>query len=139
MPELNAYYWGMNDNANVVITFNPGDECTIEVIQNVSSAQWAYEIVVNDQAYQNYIVAGLTLAEGYTLKDLQEYSQSTTAGESPPRFGQLKMVEIVSPMSRTFHGVTYTGKPIYFQCIVQTSTELPKILNEFEAIKVLEQ
>jgi hypothetical protein len=61
------------------------------------------------------------------------------ACSSPRPLRSKKILEIISPMSRTFHGVTFTGKPLYFACLVQTDTEEPKPLNVFEAIKVIEQ
>jgi hypothetical protein len=121
--------------ANVLITFDPGDKCTMDVKKTISSKAWSYEIVVNDQAHQNYMVGALQLEEGKTLKDLEDYNKNHA--NNPPPWSTLTMFEIVEPNSSTFHGITLTGSPVYFVCQVQGPDSL-QIIATFGPVKILE-
>jgi hypothetical protein len=123
----------------VIITFDPGDKCSMEFIKPIDGNGLSYEIVVNDQTYQNYIVAIVDLEEGKTLQDLQDYhQQGGEANTSVAPFSNLELMEIVEPMSRTFHGVRLEKSPVYFVCLVQGPGE-QKVLDEFGGVTFTKQ
>jgi hypothetical protein len=119
MPPADKSSWQWTQLANVIITYNPGDQCTVEVINQPESSGITYEIVVNDQAYKDYVVLVETLDEGKTLQDLVE-ARKTYGSEQPP-FTQVQFTDAVYPMTRTWHGITYNGRPLYFTCMVEGS------------------
>lgn len=133
----NEWRDGYNGDANVVITFDPGDKCSMEVKNPVTSPNWAYEINVNDKTYQNYVVTVLFLDEGKTLKDLQDYHEANPTSTTPPPFSKVPMVEIVQPLSSTWHGITLAGSQVYFVCIVQGPDD-QRVIDEFGPVKITE-
>lgn len=118
-PEINAWRQSITGMGNIIFTFEPGDKCSMKIISKVSSAQWAYDIVVNDDAHLNYGVGGFTINDGYTKADLDEWNLAHPNSQTPAPMTTLFFYSVANPMSRTFTGVTYTGKPIYFVCITQ--------------------
>ncbi len=122
-PSMNDWRVDYNDYLNARITFSPGDKCSLEELAAVANQQFIYEIVVNDQTYQNYMVAAVTLDEGKTIKDLEDYSKTMIGVVPPPSFSKLQLMEIVPPMSRTLHAVPMPVSPIYLVCIVQGPSE----------------
>ncbi len=119
-PLTNAWRWGGNSsNVNVIITFNPGDQCSMDIINPIEGGAMRYEIVTNDQTYQNYVIWTVTLAPGKTIEDLKAAPRDPY---NPPSFvSSLVNGNIVSPMSRAwiFSLPDTTKGPFYFGCMVQ--------------------
>lgn len=132
-PEMNAWRWEVAGSADIVITFNQGDECSLEQpTRVVTPARLPYEIVVNDQTYKNYVVAFLTLDPGKTLDDLKAWK---TSGYNPP-WSQLIGIDVVSPLSRTFHSMTgITNSPVYAVCFIQGPDNL-RIIDTHGPVEV---
>ena len=65
---INNWRWQFSSAAKV-ITYEPGDKCSKEIINPITDPGMNYAIVVNDQTYQNYVVSMFTLDPGKTLKD----------------------------------------------------------------------
>lgn len=142
LAEMNAWRIDYNDSlANARITFSPGNKCSLDILQpsagRLSNAfpSYAYEIVVNDQTYQNYYVGVVTLDEGKSLTDLEEFDKTAIGSVRPPSFSDLQAVEIVPPMSRTFHGVKMPDSPIYFVCVIQGPDD-QRVIEEFGPVEV---
>jgi hypothetical protein len=127
IPEMNAWRLGWTrDAANVIITFEPGDKCSMDIIHPITGSDWNtlnYEIVVNDQTYQNYLVDTFTVDPGMTLADIE--AGSTSISNMPP-FVHLKEVTFINPMSRTLQAaaIAITEGPFYFVCVVQDPGDL---------------
>ena len=135
-PTPNAWRSGYTGGIpmNVIFTFDPGDKCSMEVINPIKRSSWSplwnqltYDIVVNDQTYKNYVVWALTLDPGKTLTDLEAVPPTSTS--RPPSFVNLLQADIVYPMSRTFHygAVDISEGPLYFTCMVQGPDNLRTI------------
>lgn len=120
--------------ANLVITIDSGDKCTLEVKHPLSSDILFYEIVVNDQAYQNYLVGIETLTAGKTLEDLKALPQYMS-GE--PNWVSIDLENVVDPMSRTFAkgSVDPVKGPLYITCAVEDPTSL-KIIGHLGPVEV---
>jgi len=105
--------WG----TNFVITFEPGDKCTLTVYSNPRANSFAYTILVKDDTYDNYLVAIDSLDEGYTIDDLKAYKPA----HIPPRFANLISYHAVDPDSTTFLGEVHNIEPgdYYITCQVQ--------------------
>ncbi len=134
-PAVNDWRMGFSDLANVVITFDTGDKCTLDVKNSVFDPAWSYEIIVNDQTYQNYIVSVVQLGVGKTLKDLEEYNKPNPV--EPPGWSYMRTLEIVQPNSSTFHGITLSGTPAYFVCLVQGPGD-QKVIGNLGPVKIKE-
>ncbi len=119
-PLTNAWRWGgSSNNVNVIITFNPGDQCSMEIINPIEGGAMRYEIVTNDQTYQNYVIWTVTLDPGKTIEDLKAAPRDPY---NPPSFvNSVVNGNIVSPMSRAwvFSLPDTTKGPFYFGCMVQ--------------------
>ncbi len=137
MPTPNEWRLDLLKMTNVVITFDPGDKCSLDVRNPITSENWAYEIIVNDQAYQNYVVSAVTLDAGKTLKDLQDYDKSNNVAMTNPPWSQLKLLEVVGPLSSSWHGISLTGGPLYFGCLVQ-GPEYQTIIDEFGPVEIVQ-
>ena len=127
-PTPNAWRPGYTGDipTNVIITFDPGDKCSMKVITPISESYYSplwnvlsYDIVVNDQTYQNYLMWTETIAPGKTLADMEAIPP--TATRIPPSWVKIIIGDIVYPMTRTFHyvSVDITEGPLYFTCMVQ--------------------
>lgn len=115
IPKMNPFDWTLLSYANVVITFDKGDKCSMEVINPPTGPELNYEIVVNDTTYQNYMVVYMTLEPGKTQADLQAWK----VADSPP-FATGLGLDFVGPASRTGHAIwTLPVGQIYFSCLVQ--------------------
>jgi hypothetical protein len=117
MPETDAFR--SNLGPNVIFTFDPGDKCSMKIIQQPSTAEFQYEIVVNDQAHLNYMVYGGTLNAGHTIAEVEEYNRLNPNIKVPPPMMTDQLYNAVNPMSTTHNLVTYTGDPIYFSCLTE--------------------
>ncbi len=142
LAEMNAWRIDYNDSlANARITFSPGDKCSLDILQPKEAGMgsgypdYAYEIVVNDQTYQNYMVGIVTLDEGKTLKDLEAFDKTAIGTVRPPSFSNLQTLDIVPPMSRTFHAMKMPDSPIYFGCFVQGPDD-QRVIDEFGPVEV---
>jgi hypothetical protein len=130
MPEVNAWRWGYL-SPNVIITFDPGDKCSMEVINPISgsyfSPSWnqvSYDIVVNDQTYQNYVVWVSSVDPGTTQEQIDAVDPNSA--DTAPSWINLIIGDIVFPKTRTFHtsAVDITEGPLYFTCMVQGPDKL---------------
>jgi hypothetical protein len=117
MPETDAFR--KNLGWNVIFTFDPGDKCSMQIIHQPSTAEFQYEIVVNDQAHLNYMVYGGTLNPGHTISEVEEYNRLNPNTRVPPPMMTMQLYNVVNPMSTTLNIVTYTGDPIYFTCLTE--------------------
>jgi len=123
MPEINALRLHMSEMADVVFTFDPGDKCSMKIIHQPSTAEFQYEIVVNDQAHLNYMVYGATLKPFHTIAEVEEYNRLNPNTRVPPPMMTMQLYNAVNPMSSTWNIVTYTGDPIYFSCLTEGPDE----------------
>jgi hypothetical protein len=117
MPETDAFR--KNLGWNVIFTFDPGDKCSMQIIHQPSTAEFQYEIVVNDQAHLNYMISGMTLNPGHTIAEVEEYIRLNPDTMRPPPMMTMQLYNVVNPMSTTMNLVTYTGDPIYFACLTE--------------------
>jgi len=134
-PLTNTWRWGGDSsNVNVIITFKPGDQCSMEMINPIVGGAMKYEIVTNDQTYQNYVIWTLTLDSGKTIEDLKAASQDPY---NPPSYVSVVNGNIVSPMSRAwiFSMPDTTKAPFYFVCMVE-GPQYIKIINYLGPVEV---
>ncbi|MFZ0534649.1 MAG: hypothetical protein WAM09_15850 [Anaerolineales bacterium] len=128
VPEMNTWRWNYAGGipTNIIITFDPGDKCSMEIVNPVYvsyfSKSWnqvSYEIVVNDQTYENYVVWVGSNDPGTTQAQMDAVDPNDTS--SPPSWVNLIQGTIVYPMSRTFHtgAIDITEGPLYITCMVQ--------------------
>lgn len=130
-PPMDDWRVDYNDEVNIRVTFDSGDKCNVEMVKPARDLTYLrYEIVVNDQTYENYLVAGLTLFEGKTLKDLEDYDEMAKGPVNAPPFSDIQLLDIVAPMSRTLIAIRIPKSPIYFVCIVEGPVE-QQIIDEF--------
>ncbi len=135
-PLTNAWRWGGDSsNVNVIITFKPGDQCSMEIVNPIEGGAMRYEIVTNDQTYQNYVIWTVTLDPGKTIEDLKAAPRDPY---NPPSYVSLVNGNIVSPMSRVwiFSLPDMTKGPFYFGCMVQGPQDL-KIIDYLGPVEVL--
>jgi hypothetical protein len=137
-PAPDEWRQGWSNESEVVITFDPGDKCSVDVKSPITEPGWFYEVVVNDTTYQNYVVIAMTLEDGKTLKDLEEYHKTPAGSQAPPPFAKMIYLNIVPAMSSTLNAVEYTGDPLYFSCIVEGPGP-QKVIDEFGPVEVAKQ
>ena len=117
MPETSVFQWELAGAANAVITFQPGDKCTMQVNSPLKDGQGIIvEVVVKDNTYQDYLVWVETLDPGKTLEDLQSYTDAI----NPPGWMNLFGGISATPMSRMVYldpeTISAAQGPIYFTC-----------------------
>lgn len=135
-PEINNWRQTVaSQNVDFTFTFEPGDKCTMSGKNKIYSSTWVYEIVVNDQSHLNYIVFGGTVNAGSTIEEANKWTQEHPNSDVPPPQITLRFYDIVIPMSRTLHAVTYTGDPIYFTCITQ-GPDAHNVIASFDPVEV---
>ena len=133
-PTSNAWRSGYTGGipTNVIITFDPGDKCSMKVITPISASyfnplwnQLSYDIVVNDQTYQNYVVWVYSADPGTTQAEMDATTPDPSLGE-PPSWMNIITGNIIYPMSRTFHSseIDITEGPLYFTCLGQGPDKL---------------
>jgi hypothetical protein len=120
MTEMSSWRWTLAGNANAILTFEPGDKCFMQVVSKViGGGRLMFDVVVNDNAYQNYVVWIVTLDAGKTLEDMKKLTDPI----NPPYWLHLQGVVVANPMSRTTYAdvetVDATEGPIYFTCQVE--------------------
>ncbi len=115
MPKMSPFDWTLFSYANVIITFDKGDKCSMELRTPPTVPELNYAIVTNDTTYQNYMVVYETLDPGKTLADLQAWK----VADSPP-FAHGLGLDFAGPASRTGHGISnLPAGQLYFSCLVQ--------------------
>jgi hypothetical protein len=119
MPETDAFRSNLSGMPNVIFTFDPGDKCSMQIRSRPFTSPFIYEIVVNDQAHLNYMVAGMTLNSGHTIAEVEEYNRLNPNTRQPPPMMTMQLYNAVNPMSSTWNIVAYTGDPIYFSCLTE--------------------
>ena len=118
-PEVNGWRQYVTGYGNIIFTFEPGDKCSMNIWGTVTSDRWGFDMVVNDEAHLNYMLAGYTVEDGHTIADVDQWNQEHPNSQLPPPFTDLLFLTVAGPMSRTFVGVVHTGEPIYFSCITE--------------------
>ncbi len=145
VPEMNAWRFGYTGGIplNVIITFEPGDKCSMEVITPVRASyfnqawnQLSYDIVVNDQSYQNYVVFVYSVDPGTTQAQMDQPGPDPALGE-PPSWMNIIAGDIIYPMTRTFHtsAIDNTEAPIYFTCLAEGPDRL-KVIGSLGPLEV---
>lgn len=145
LPETNAWRWGYTGGIplNVVITFDPGDKCSMEVVNPLAGSyfnslwnQLSYDIVVNDQTYQNYIVFVYSADPGTTQAEMDAPGPDPSLGE-PPSWMNIITGDVIYPMTRTFHtsAIDITEGPLYFTCLAQGPDKL-KVIGDLGPLEV---
>lgn len=134
LPALDTWRYGWAKTANVVITFTPGDQCTMEMVNTMIDPWLNYEIVVNDQTYQNYFVVVETLLPEYSIKDLEAWPYPA---DTPPPYVNFIGGAIVNPMSRTLVGgeIDISKGPFYFTCFVE-GPDVLKVIGHLGPVEV---
>lgn len=107
------------EDANIRITFDPGKKCSLDNLRPATDGMLVYEIVVNDDEHRNYMVGTMTMDEGKTIQDLEKFNLEHTGKVLPPSFTKLQSLEIIPPMSRTWHAVNMPVSPIYIVCFIE--------------------
>jgi hypothetical protein len=133
MPETDAFRKNLSSYPNVIFTFDPGDKCSMQIIHQPSTAEFQYEIVVNDQAHLNYMVSGMTLNPGHTIAEVEEYIRVNPNTRVPPPMMTMQLYNAVNPMSTTLNLVTYTGDPIYFSCLTE-GPDAHQVIADFDPL-----
>ena len=144
-PEMNAWRLGYTGGIplNVIITFDPGDKCSMEVITPVGASyfnrawnQLSYDIVVNDQSYQNYVVFVYSVDPGTTQVQMDAPPPDPSLG-GPPSWMNIITGDVIYPMTRTFHtsAIDITESPIYFTCLAQGPDKL-KVIGDLGPLEV---
>jgi hypothetical protein len=135
LPALDKWRWGMSNTDTVVITFNPGDQCSMEMVNTITGHEMSYEIVVNDETYQNYIIVVETLMPDYSIKDLKAWPKYSV--DTPPPYVHIINAIVVNPMSRTWSGseIDTSEGPLYFTCFVEGPDEF-KIIGNLGPVEV---
>ncbi len=123
LPIVNAFWYDtFSDRSAYTLLFEPEDKCTVtENFPFSLSQEQGYEIVVDDNAHQNYMVVTFVLESGTTIDDVNNWiiANPSLISYGPPP-GMIRTAWVaVNPMTRTFHSVTLTESPFYFGCIVQ--------------------
>jgi hypothetical protein len=145
VPEMSAWRLGFTGNIpiNVIITFEPGDKCSMEVINPVGFSyfnplwnQLSYDIVVNDQTYQNYVVWVYSADPGTTQAEMDAPTPDPSLGE-PPSWMNIIAGDVIYPMTRTFHtsAIDITEGPLYFSCLAQGPDKI-KIIGDLGPLNV---
>jgi hypothetical protein len=145
LPEVNTWRWSYTGGipTNVIITFDPGDKCSMEVINPIATSyfntlwnQVSYEIVVNDQTYENYVVFVYSVDPGTTQEQMDAPGPDPSLGE-PPSWVNIITGDVIYPMTRTFHtsAIDITEGPLYFTCLAQGPDKL-KIIGGLGPLEV---
>jgi len=90
--------------------------------------QLSYDIVVNDQTYQNYVVWVYSADPGTTQAQMDAPSPDPSLGQ-PPSWMNIITGNVIYPMTRTFHtsAIDITEGPLYFSCLAQGPDKIKSI------------
>jgi len=118
VPMRSSFRGQVLGKANAIITFEPGDKCSLKALIPVGKVDGLLiEVVANDNAYQDYIVWIYYLDPGKTLEDLKTQD---TSPYIPASFIHIMGAVLATPMSRTTYASQITidadQGPIYFTC-----------------------
>lgn len=119
VPDRSGFRSQAAGEANAIITFEAGDNCSMIVHNSISKNEGLMiEVVADDNAYKDYIVWIHYLDPGKTIEDLQKSTDPIT----PPDFLHIIGAVIGTPMSRTTYfsqiAIDVEQGPIYFTCQV---------------------
>jgi hypothetical protein len=145
VPEMSAWRWGYTGGIplNVIITIEPGDKCSMEVIYPVAGSyfnplwnQLSYDIVVNDQSYENYVIFVYSVDPGTTQAQMDAPGPDPSLGR-PPSWVNIITGDVIYPMTRTFHtsAIDISEGPLYFTCLAQGPGKL-KIIGDLGPLEV---
>jgi hypothetical protein len=134
-PNLDSWVSHYKSFTNIRITFDPGNKCSMDVLKPATGGLIVYEIVVNDQTYEHYVVSAITLDEGYTLEDAAEYDRTHIGVVPPPPFSEIQTIEVVAPRTWTSHFVMMPKSPLYFACIIQGPAE-QQVIDQFGPVEI---
>jgi hypothetical protein len=137
VPEMSAWRLGFTGGIplNVIITIEPGDKCSMEIIYPVAESyfnplwnQLSYDIVVNDQSYENYVIFVYSVDPGTTQAQMDAPGPDPSLGE-PPSWMNIITGDVIYPMTRTFHtsAIDISEGPLYFSCFAQGPGKLKAI------------
>jgi hypothetical protein len=117
MPEISSFRWTMASMAHAIITFEPGDKCSMKVNKMLTDGEGLMiDVVVNDNTYQDYSVWIVYVDPGKSLNDLKKLTDPIT----PPDWVHIIGAVMSTPMSRTYYvdtEITPSAQgPIYFTC-----------------------
>jgi hypothetical protein len=118
LPKMSGWRSLIDGIANAIVTFEPGDKCSMKIISSVTTVL-RFDVVANDNAYQNYVVWLQTLDPGKTLEDLKQLTDPI----NPPSWLHIKGVVVTTPLSRAYYAdvekFDATQGPIYLTCQVE--------------------
>jgi len=145
VPEMSAWRWGYTGGIplNVIITIEPGDKCSMEIIYPIAGSyfnplwnQLSYDIVVNDQSYENYVIFVYSVDPGTTQAQMDAPGPDPSLG-SPPSWMNIITGDVIYPMTRTFHtsAIDISEGPLYFTCLAQGPGKL-KIIGDLGPLNV---
>ncbi len=121
VPARSSFQSTVASMVNATITFEAGDKCSIQIYNPVQKANGLkFEVVVNDNTYQDYIVWFYYVDAGKTLEDLKTQDPGPF---TPAPFIHLLGAQLATPMSRTFYASPPLASdanqgPIFFTCQV---------------------
>ncbi len=134
-PDPDSWVKHYRSFTNLRITFDPGNKCSLDVFNHPMPDLLTYEIVVNDQTYQHYVVSAVTLAEGKTLQDFDEASKATVGVVAPPSFATLETIEVVTPRSWSIHLLRMPKSRIYLACLVEGPVQ-QQVIQTFGPVEI---
>jgi len=115
---------------NVELVFEPGDKSTMTIYDEACTHSLGLSILVKDDTYENYMIAVMTLDDGYTFEDLIGFDFNPLKSmevypkdllESRPPYTRLISLFAVDPDSTSYIGdsVNIDAGELYFTFIVQ--------------------
>ncbi len=119
MPEISGFRFAYAGESNAIITFTAGDKCTLQVVRPVEKENdLRFDVVANDNTYQDYMVWVAYLDPGKTLDDLNSYTDPS----GPPTWLHVIGGVLTTPLSRAESrsqlAIDSTQGPLYFICQV---------------------
>ncbi len=120
MPEMTSWRWQVAGAANAIVTYEPGDQCTLEIVSPIIPEDgFAIDVVAHDNTYLNYFVSISYLDPGKTIDDLKKLTDPI----NPPGYMHFVGMVVTTPMSRAgivfFHEIDPTNGPLYITCQVE--------------------
>ncbi len=119
MPEISGFRWAYSGESNAIITFEAGDKCTLQVVRPVSKEDdLRFDVVANDNTYQDYIVWVSYMDPGKTLDDLNNWSDPVIPPSWLHVFGGVLTTQMSRALSRSALAIDSSQGPLYFVCQV---------------------